>query len=243
MRMMRLRLRSTLRRIYLLVIFLHVLWLWPPPPWLFGAGVGVALCGRALQLWAYGHLRKINVLRGPDDLVPTSSGPYGHVRNPVAWASFITDMGYGLAAAAPIGAAVYGAVYWWVTVRRVKRYEEKTLAERCGAAYEAYRERVPRFRPRWRRAEGLEEGRWRWRLAWDNGEFSRLIGAIALLVGLRLAWVFPEGRGASPLELRLLVGATIALGVAALVVQAFEHRPHLGRKWLLRGLDAGSRDE
>ena len=251
------RLRSNLRRLYLIGLFLHLYALWPPPPWLFATGVGLVLLGRGLQMWAYGHLQKINALRGPEDLVPTTTGPYARVRNPVAWGSFICDAGYGLMAAAPHGVVAYALVYWWVTVRRVRRYEEPMLAERCGEAYAAYRQSVPRFWPTWGgpgrvvaaagalakdaggpadesgEPEAAAPRGFSWRNVWENGEVSRALGALALMAALRLAWTLPASREGLPGETPWVLGTTIAFGAASLVVQSFEHRPHLTRRWLL----------
>ena len=70
-----------------------------------------------------------------------TSGPYAYVRNPMA----IAGIGQGIAiswwmASWPLLAyALLGALLWQFVVRPL---EEENLAERFGAAYEGYRERV-----------------------------------------------------------------------------------------------------
>ncbi len=70
------------------------------------------------------------------------SGPYRHVRNPMA----VAGIGQGVAVAVGLGSwlvllyALGGAVLWHVVVRPV---EERDLAERFGSAYAHYRRAVP----------------------------------------------------------------------------------------------------
>lgn len=230
------RLRTSLRRLYLAVLFLHLVFIGPPGPRIFLLGVSIVLLGRALQAWSYGHLRKINERRGPTPLLPTTSGPYSRLRNPIAWSSFISDLGFGVLAGAPIPTVAYAFLYWPIAVRRILRYEEPMLGRRCGGAYEAYREAVPRFLPRLSSYTGTVRGRFSIRVLWENGEVSRLIGALSLIAIFRVASVIREGGvGGSP-DFWIVAPIAVATGVASLVLQGIEYRPHLARRRVLRWL-------
>lgn len=78
-----------------------------------------------------------------------TAGPYRVVRNPMA----VAGIGQGIAVAWWWGSwpvllyAFFGGVLWHILIRHL---EEKDLAARFGAAYEAYRGRVPLWFPRLR---------------------------------------------------------------------------------------------
>lgn len=77
-------------------------------------------------------------------------GPYRHVRNPMAMSGIAQGIGVGLMLGSPavFVYALAGAPFWdWF----VRPWEERDLAQRFGAEYQAYRAAVrcwwPRFRP------------------------------------------------------------------------------------------------
>jgi protein-S-isoprenylcysteine O-methyltransferase Ste14 len=134
---------------------LILLWLagaWPPAVrsagWLTGGGA-LFLLGGALSWLAAYHL----VTRGdgtPFPLDPTralvTSGPYAHVRNPQAIATVLMALGEIASLRAP--------ALWWMLPLIVAYlellaapYEHRELLRRHGAAYLAYRKRVPRWIP------------------------------------------------------------------------------------------------
>ena len=231
-----LRLRTSLRRLYLAVLIVQVFLVGIPGLRLYLAGFGVVLLGRVLQAWSSGHLHKVNERRGPDPAVPTTSGPYAHVRNPIAWSSLCADVGYGIAAGATIPLAIYGLIHVWIATRRIILYEEPMLRRRCGEAYDTYSRAVPRFLPRLSPYPGPEGRRFSFRHLWENGEASRLLGALSLLGFFRVIWVVGRGGpGEAPDLWPVLVLASI-LGAASLVLQSFEYRPHLTRRRILRWL-------
>lgn len=233
---MRLRLRTNLRRLYLAVLFLHIFFVGAPDPSIFLAGIGIVLLGRALQVWSYGHLRKINERRGPTPPLPTTAGPYARVRNPIAWSSLASDVGFGVLAGAPIPLIAYAPLHGWIVVRRIVRYEEPMLRRRCGEAYDRYREAVPRLIPRLSPYRGEGQGRFSPRVLWENGEVSRLVGAIGLIALFRVVGVLGEGGvGGSP-DFWVSVVAASVLGGVSLLLQGIEYRPHLARRRILRWL-------
>ena len=238
---MKLRMRTNLRRLYLVALVLHLCLVTVPTAVTFWAGLTLVVLGRALQVWAHGHLRKINDRRGPDPPIPTTGGPYGRVRNPIAWASFISDAGFGVIAAAPIPLVIYAGVYWFITARRIARYEEPMLRRRCGEAYEEYCRAVPRILPRLVPAKGAGGPGFTFRSLWDNAEVSRLLGAFSVVAVFRVIWVWREGAPREGEDFWFALGAALVLGAASLILQSVEYRPHLGRKKVLGWLKGTSR--
>lgn len=109
-------------------------------------GGALAATGLGLDLWSLAtlHRARTNILphRAADHLV--TQGPYALSRNPIYLGNTLLVLGLGLALAngwmmaAALGAAV-------ATDRLAARREEAHLAARFGAAFEAYRARVPRW--------------------------------------------------------------------------------------------------
>lgn len=85
-------------------------------------------------------------------------GPYSVTRNPLYVFSFIGAAGVG-AAAGTVVAMILAALACYAVFAVVVQKEETFLAEKFGAAYDDYRERVPRFWPRfsiWKDVETVE---------------------------------------------------------------------------------------
>ena len=119
----------------------------PLPAWVRWIGVGSALMGGALIIWAFRNLGKnltdTVVTRRHHTLVTT--GPYRWVRHPFYVAVALTTTGNALAAANWFLLAGGVLVVALLAVRT--RVEEEQLAQRFGDAYRAYRERTGRFIP------------------------------------------------------------------------------------------------
>ena len=113
-------------------------------------GVPFIAVGELLRIWAVGYAgasTRARTLGAARDLVTT--GPYSYVRNPLYLGNFLLSLGVCLVA----------NVYWLVAVLLVGYFcqylpivllEETYLLESCGSVYQAYREQVPRFVPRFR---------------------------------------------------------------------------------------------
>lgn len=107
----------------------------------FGLGVPLLAAGVLLVAWGARELSTSTTLGLPGALV--HSGPYRFSRNPqyLGLSTYVAALavlsGSRLAA---IGSAAVGL--WFLTIPFI---EEPWLAERHGAAYEAYRRAVPRF--------------------------------------------------------------------------------------------------
>ena len=99
----------------------------------------------------------IEGLGTPAPVAPTErlvvGGLYRHVRNPMYLAVAATILGQALILGRP-GLLVYAAAFGAAVVAFVQIYEEPTLAERYGEAYEAYRRAVPVWWPRRRPWDG-----------------------------------------------------------------------------------------
>ena len=114
-------------------------------------GIPFIVVGEFLRIWAVGYAgasTRARTLGAARDLVTT--GPYSYVRNPLYLGNFLLSLGVCLVA----------RVYWLIAVLVVGYFfqylpiiavEEAYLLESCGSLYQAYRERVPRFVPKFRR--------------------------------------------------------------------------------------------
>jgi protein-S-isoprenylcysteine O-methyltransferase Ste14 len=119
------------------------------PVW-FLVGVGVALVGETIRIWALRHAgpktrshRKIRV----DDLVVT--GPYSIVRNPLYVGNLFLSLGVCLASGRPSLIVILGIVFV-LQYAFIVRAEEDFLEGELGDAYREYKARVPRALPTFR---------------------------------------------------------------------------------------------
>jgi protein-S-isoprenylcysteine O-methyltransferase Ste14 len=133
----------------LLWIFRHSLLAVTRPPW--GViTVGFALIGVESYLFARVE-RELGSRRlvGHAELTGTgemfAGGLYAHVRHPRYTGMFCAVVGAALLAGTLLLWIVLAI--WWLFALLVIRLEERELATRFGAAYMAYRERVPAFLP------------------------------------------------------------------------------------------------
>ena len=76
-------------------------------------------------------------------------GPYRVVRNPMYWSVLFVMLGEALALRSLLLAEV-ACVFFAIAALFVLVYEEPTLRNKFGAAYEAYCRQVPRWIPRFR---------------------------------------------------------------------------------------------
>jgi protein-S-isoprenylcysteine O-methyltransferase Ste14 len=122
----------------------------PPHPAIRVAGLVLIVAGAAVLLSAFGRF----VLEGrgtPAPVAPTQKlvvgGLYRYVRNPMYLAVAATIVGQALLLGRPVLLA-YAAVFLATTAAFARWYEEPTLREQYGPAYEAYRRAVPGWWPR-----------------------------------------------------------------------------------------------
>lgn len=169
--------------------FIFALLYFASPTWSAVAiGVPFIVIGEFLRIWAVGYAgasTRARTLGAARDLVTT--GPYSYVRNPLYLGNFLLSFGVCLVA----------NVYWLVAILIVGYFsqylpiialEEAYLLESCGQVYQSYRERVPRFLPRFHLYPNPSTHDFSWTRAIKSEK--RTLTAIACVVGLIFARQF-----------------------------------------------------
>jgi len=139
--------------------------------WL-AAGIAAAAAGEALRTWAAGTIRKNEKL--------AQGGPYALCRHPLYLGSLLIAAGAAVAARHPLVWAFF-AVCFPLFYAAAVAGEERFLARKFGADYEAYRKRTPLLVPLGRSAVSAP---FSWRQAARNGEFVNwaAVAAVFLLI-------------------------------------------------------------
>ncbi|MGH9338315.1 MAG: methyltransferase family protein [Acidobacteriota bacterium] len=153
----------------------------PHSTW-FAVGIGIALLGMALRIWASGHIEKGRKL--------AVSGPYRWTRSPLYFGSFLLGLGLTLAGS-QLWLVLLFTSFFLLIYLPVMHKEEKELRRAFGAEFEAYRREVPLFLPglRVRRSSDRPEtSNFQWRLVILNREYNAVIGLIffAVLIYLKM---------------------------------------------------------
>jgi protein-S-isoprenylcysteine O-methyltransferase Ste14 len=129
-------------------------------------GLGIAVTGEFLRLWAAGHIEKGREI--------TRSGPYRFVRHPLYLGSAMLGLGFAIAAASlPVVALT--VTYLGMTLAAAVRTEEAVLDARFSGEYSRYRDG---------RAEPVAR-RFSWARALRNREYRAALGVAAVF-----AWLF-----------------------------------------------------
>jgi protein-S-isoprenylcysteine O-methyltransferase Ste14 len=159
------------------------------------AGAALVGMGEALRLWAVHHIGVISRTRA-ERLGPLiSTGPFGHVRNPLYLGNIALWLGFtvsaGLLWLTPVVLLVLLLEY-----HAIVRWEEGLLASRMGAAYRHYLTVVPRWIPLRRPVPAGDAG---------DGESSRpgtvyswrdtLISERSTLIAIALGYVLLWAKG------------------------------------------------
>jgi protein-S-isoprenylcysteine O-methyltransferase Ste14 len=152
------------------------------------AGVAVALAGQALRILVIGlaYIRRGGLDRRIHADALVVEGFFAHSRNPLYLGNLLGLAGFCLIHDSALGYLVglpfFALAYWTIVVA-----EEEFLRARFGAAYEAYRRRVPRFVPSWRGLRGTLRGmRFDWRRVVSK-EYGTTFAGLSLVL-LLLAW-------------------------------------------------------
>jgi protein-S-isoprenylcysteine O-methyltransferase Ste14 len=141
-------------------------WLASPTRLSLMLGLPVSMLGLILRAWAAGHLAKNERL--------ATSGPFGHVRNPLYIGTLTVAAGLVIASRQPVLALLFGAVFLLVYLPAIE-LEEQHL-RKLFPGYAEYAERVPMLKPVWR---GLRsDGGFRFSLYWRNQEYQALGGLV-----------------------------------------------------------------
>ena len=146
------------------VVLLAAAWSSTKAPSLSGLVAGSLLiaAGEVVRLWAAGNLdEKRSRL--------TQTGPYGLLRHPLYLGSSLVGLGFcaasGLWWSWPVLSVVF-AVFYIPSIILENRY----LARKHGASFEAYRKEVPALIPRFVRRPGERQGGLCWRSVVANKE-------------------------------------------------------------------------
>jgi steroid 5-alpha reductase family enzyme len=141
----------------------------PARPWVV-AGAAVAALGLLLRGAAAGYLHKHEQL--------ATSGPYSFTRNPLYLGSAILAVGFAVAGASWLAAALV-AGYFLAFYPAVMRREEEELRGRYGAAFEDYARGVPLFWPRLSSSARQDNSGFSWAQYRRNREYQAAIGTLA----------------------------------------------------------------
>ena len=101
-----------------------------PSWWSWSIGLGVAVAGELVRLWAAGHIEKGREI--------TSSGPYRLVRHPLYLGSSVLGAGFAIAAQS-LTVTILVVAYLGLTLTAAMRTEEARLDEKFEGAYSDYR--------------------------------------------------------------------------------------------------------
>ena len=108
-------------------------------------GIVVAAAGAWLRTWGSAYLGAAVVEDGRMHAGIVADGPYRHMRNPLYVGTWLHSV--ALALLMPVSGAVFVLVVIGVMQVRLILGEEAFLGETLGAAYAAYRAKVPRVWP------------------------------------------------------------------------------------------------
>ncbi|MCH8820267.1 MAG: isoprenylcysteine carboxylmethyltransferase family protein [Acidobacteria bacterium] len=156
---------------------------------LFLVGLGLALAGLGIRIWAAGHIDKGSRL--------AACGPYRFTRNPLYLGSFLIGLGFSLAAAKAWLVVLFLILFFALYVP-VMRREERELEHSFGSEYESYRRQVPFFLPRFSVGNPTEDStpetatrNFQWRLAILNREHHAVVGFVMITVVLwgKMLWI------------------------------------------------------
>ncbi len=157
----------------------------PATTGLITAGVAFIVAGEGVRLWGVRHIGAISRTRS-DRLGPlVTSGPFGHVRNPLYLGNVALWIGFALCARlvwlAPVILVLLGFEY-----HAIVRWEERLLESRRGEEYRAYLAQVPRWIPSPR---SVDAGRAATGYSWRQTLFSERGTLIAIVLGFLLLWI------------------------------------------------------
>jgi len=113
-------------------------------------GVAMVALGEAIRFWGVsivGAETRTTGSVGGTFLITT--GPFAYLRNPLYLGNMIMYAGVGVMSMALFPWLLLAAIVWfYVQYRLIISREEEYLAAQFGAAYDEYRNHVPRFMPR-----------------------------------------------------------------------------------------------
>ncbi len=136
------------------------------------SGLPVAAVGLWLRGWAAGHLEKNERL--------ASSGPYGHLRNPLYLGTLLAAAGLAIASSRWLLGVLFAVAFVLVYLPVIEQ-EEQHL-RKLFPDYAGYARQVPLLVPRWKGAS--DPRHFRWQLYTRNEEYQALVGFLAAVAVL-----------------------------------------------------------
>jgi len=163
-----------------LVLLVAFPFLASPTPASLALGLPLTAAGLLFRIWASGYIYKNDRL--------ATAGPYSVTRNPLYFGSFLAGAGILAAGAAWILLGIYLVTFPAVYLCLILT-EEEHLEKIFGGEYRAYKERVPRLLPAFRKYTRPETS-WSARLTFvEHKEYANILFA-ALITGFLLVKLF-----------------------------------------------------
>jgi len=164
-------------------------------------GVLVMAAGMFMRLWSNGYAIKLDKL--------TTSGPYAFIRNPLYLGTALILLGLVLM----LKVFWIGLIFFIAVVAayvRTIRNEERMLAEKFGAAYLAYRDKVPAMWPTFRPYAAGEKWPFSFERLWQSREHKVVLwmGIVAIAFHLKEEFLV-EGEKADAKIIALIVAACV----------------------------------
>lgn len=139
-------------------------------------GLFLTAAGLGLRSWAAGVIVKRAAL--------ATEGPYSLIRHPLYLGSFLVALGFAEIMDDLLALAVILLAVPLIYVSTIQQ-EERGLAEKFGAAWDAYAERTGSILPRF--PMHPSHAGWLWHRWWANREWRILLRTAVLLIALE-AW-------------------------------------------------------
>jgi len=150
-----------------------------PRPELAAIGLGVAIVGAIVRLYASGFIVKNQEL--------ATDGAYRFVRHPLYTGNILLVVGFALAGSRWWGIPV-ALLFFWFYYPTAIEYEDRKLRHIFGAAWERWAARTPALVPHLGGAAPATSGDRRWSLAVSNTHGELVFVALALACAGWVAW-------------------------------------------------------
>jgi protein-S-isoprenylcysteine O-methyltransferase Ste14 len=150
-----------------------------PVPMLVAIGLGVAMVGAFVRLYASGFIVKNQEL--------ATDGAYRFVRHPLYTGNILLVVGFALAGSRWWGIPLALFFFWFYYPTAIE-YEDRKLHRIFGADWEQWSARTPALMPRFGGARVAGSAGGRWSLAVSNSHGELVFVALALICSAWIAW-------------------------------------------------------
>lgn len=138
-------------------------------------GIEIAFMGEAMRIWASGYLYKDECL--------AVSGPFSYTRNPLYLGSFLIGFGFCLASAQILLLVAFLFFFAFIFAGTIMN-EANVLAQKFGAEFVHYKEKVPVFIPALVPYDSGILCKFNWRQVIHNREYLAVIGVVIIALYL-----------------------------------------------------------